>query len=409
MKICRENREEIENEYMALLLNNDEALKNVHILPKYLFVEKNRKLMQQIMECYQKYQFTDLNTLVVLHPDFDIDHWVFLRDKELYYKKAWRKQLKMSEESIVKFYKEDIIIDLNTKYNNGQLSYETFISKLKKLDEIKIINDANVITMDELLENINEQKQIKFNKFKRMSSVLKLAQNDLLVIGSMTGTGKTGFMLNLMCDLMNDYQCIYFNMEMSKSTIYKRLIAINGNVPVDCVNNPQTDYQKQFIKSSMVAIEKAGIIIEHRINNISQIKSVISHNKQSDKHTIVFIDHLGLTKIDGKNSLYEQMTEIMKALRQICLDYDCTIIGASQLNRNAYTSDELNLSMLKDSGELENSARKIILIYRDKSSDKEDLNPLMNINICKNDSGATGKVQMIYHKIKQIFEEKGSD
>ena len=62
--------------------------------------------------------------------------------------------------------------------------------------------------------------------------------------------------------------------------------------------------------------------------------------------------------------------------------------------------------MLKDSGELENSARKIILLYRDKESAKEDLNPTMNIDICKNDSGATGKIQMIYHKVKQIFEEK---
>lgn len=100
------------------------------------------------------------------------------------------------------------------------------------------------------------------------------------------------------------------------------------------------------------------------------------------------------------------MTEIMKTLREICLDYDCTIIGASQLNRSAYTSEELSVSMLKDSGELENSARKIILLYRDKESAKEDLNPTMNIDICKNDSGATGKIQMIYHKVKQIFEEK---
>ena len=61
--------------------------------------------------------------------------------------------------------------------------------------------------------------------------------------------------------------------------------------------------------------------------------------------------------------------------------------------------------MLKDSGELENSARKIILLYRDKESPKEDLKPTMNVDICKNDSGATGIMQMKYEKIKQIFKE----
>ena len=406
MNVCRSNREEIENQYMALLLNNEEALKNIHILPKYLFVEKNRKLLQYIMECYQKYQFIDLNTLVTLHPDFDIEYWVDLRDKELYYKKAWKQQIKLSEESIIRFYKEDIIKELNNKLNKGEILYNEFISKTKKLDDIKIVNDIEPLTQEEILNNINEQKKINFNKFKKLSNILKLSQNDLLVIGSMTGTGKTGFMLNLMCDLMNEYQCVYFNMEMSKSSIYKRIIAINSNIPIDNINNPVSEYQHEIVKETINYIVQAGVIIEHKINNVKDIRTMISRIKNKNKHTIIFIDHLGLTKIDGKSSLYEQMTEIMKILRQICLDYDCTIIGASQLNRSAYTSEELSLSMLKDSGELENSARKIILLYRDKSSDKENLEPTMNIDVCKNDSGATGKVQMIYYKVKQIFKEK---
>ena len=406
MNVCRSNREEIENQYMALLLNNEEALKNIHILPKYLFVEKNRKLLQYIMECYQKYQFIDLNTLVTLHPDFDIEYWVDLRDKELYYKKAWKQQIKLSEESIIRFYKEDIIKELNNKLNKGEILYNEFISKTKKLDDIKIVNDIEPLTQEEILNNINEQKKINFNKFKKLSNILKLSQNDLLVIGSMTGTGRTGFMLNLMCDLMNEYQCVYFNMEMSKSSIYKRIIAINSNIPIDNINNPVSEYQHEIVKETINYIVQAGVIIEHKINNVKDIRTMISRIKNKNKHTIIFIDHLGLTKIDGKSSLYEQMTEIMKILRQICLDYDCTIIGASQLNRSAYTSEELSLSMLKDSGELENSARKIILLYRDKSSDKENLEPTMNIDVCKNDSGATGKVQMTYYKVKQIFKEK---
>ena len=406
MEICRRNREEIENEFMALLLNKPELLDIIQIKPKYLFKKENQKLLQYVLESYEKHKLVSLEEIVKLHPDFDFEYFIQIASETFYYDFASRKQLKLSEESIVRFFKEDIIKNLNSKFSDGSILYEEFISKMKKLDEIKIIDDVEVLTKDEILNNITEQKRIKFSKFKKLSNILKLAQNDLLVVGSMTGTGKTGFMLNLMCDLMNEYQCVYFNMEMSKSSIYKRIIAINSNIPIDNINNPASEYQKQIVNETMDYIHKAGIIIEHQVNNVKQIKSMINRIKSKDKHTIIFIDHLGLTKIDGKTSLYEQMTEIMKVLRQICLDYDCTIIGASQLNRSAYTSEELSLSMLKDSGELENSARKIILLYRDKTSDKEDLNPLMNVDICKNDSGATGKIQMIYHKVKQIFEEK---
>ena len=100
--------------------------------------------------------------------------------------------------------------------------------------------------------------------------------------------------------------------------------------------------------------------------------------KNEKKHTIVFIDHLGLTRIESMKSLYEQTTEVAKELRQICLEYDCTIIGASQLNRGAYNSEEITLSMLKDSGELENSASKVILLYKQEKGVDEIKQNLAN-------------------------------
>lgn len=90
----------------------------------------------------------------------------------------------------------------------------------------------------------------------------------------------------------------------------------------------------------------------------------------------------------------------------MCLEYDCTIISASQLNRGAYSSEEITLSMLKDSGELENSASKVILMYRDKESHTDAEIVEMNINIAKNRDGVCGVIKMMYDKTKQVFEEK---
>ena len=157
----------------------------------------------------------------------------------------------------------------------------------------------------------------------------------------------------------------------------------------------------------MQEIEKARLIIEHQATDIKQIRSTVAKLKDKNRHTILFIDHLGLCKCDGTKSLYEQATEVAKQLRQMCLEYDCTIISASQLNRSAYGNDEITLSMLKDSGELENSASKVILLYRDKKSNKDDDEPTMNIEIAKNRDGICGTVQMKYDKTKQIFKEVG--
>mgnify|MGYP006068097925 FL=1 len=118
----------------------------------------------------------------------------------------------------------------------------------------------------------------------------------------------------------------------------------------------------------------------------------------------MFVDHLGLTRADNTKSLYEQATEVAKQLRQMCLEYDCTIISASQLNRGAYQSEEPTLSMLKDSGELENSASKVILLYKADKNENRAISK-MKVDIVKNRDGVTGYLEMEYDKTKQKFRE----
>ena len=280
--------------------------------------------------------------------------------------------------------------------------------KMKELDDIELIKGSETISVEELDENINTEKtQIKFINFQRLNNYLNLVQGDFMIIGAMTGQGKSGFMLNLMNDLMDRYQCIYFNMEMSKSTIYKRLISIKANVLIEDVTHPKTDYQKNIIDEAKKKIENARLIIEHKANDIKQIKNILVKHKEKNRHTILFIDHLGLTRADNTKSLYEQATEVAKQLRQMCLEYDCTIVSASQLNRGAYQSERPSLSQLKDSGELENSASKVVLLYKNENNkDKQSSVANMNIDIVKNRDGVTGFIEMEYDKAKQIFKER---
>lgn len=293
----------------------------------------------------------------------------------------------------------------NKKLREKRINVEEYEAEHRRIQEINPIRKINVITAEELKKNITANSIIKFENFPVLNKALKLAQNDLLVIGAMTGQGKTGFLLNLMNDLMNNYQCIYFNIEMSKSNMYKRIISIKSGIPIYKLSEELTLLEQAAVDKAYKDLENSKFIIEHQTNKVSDIKKIVSKLKDKSRHTILFIDHLGLLRIEGKNSLYEQMTEIMKELRNICMDYDCTIIGASQLNRSAYQAEELTVSMLKDSGELENSARKIIMLYRDKDYDSKNPKPLMYADIQKNDNGGLGIVRMIYDKAKQIFKE----
>ncbi len=407
LTISRNNRQEIENEYLALLLNKNELFDIAQVRPQYLHDKENAKIFEYAKECYEEFKVVNPVKIAEKHKDINFAKMTDLIINTFYYGEAWEEQLKLSEESIVKFFKEDIINVLNKKLEKKEIEYDLFMRKMKELDDIELIKGSETISVEELDENINiENVVINLLNFPKMNNMLKMVQGDFVIIGAMTGQGKSGFMLNLMNDLMDRYQCIYFNMEMSKSTIYKRLISIKANVLIDDVTHPKTEYQKNIIDGAKKKIENARLIIEHKANDIRQIKNILVKHKDKDRHTILFIDHLGLTRADNTKSLYEQATEVAKQLRQMCLEYDCTIVSASQLNRGAYASEKPSLSQLKDSGELENSASKVILLYRNGENKNNSAISEMNIDIVKNRDGVTGFIEMEYDKAKQIFKEK---
>ncbi len=400
-----ENRIETEREYLALLINKPDLLSIVQIKEEYLSDSKNKMIFQHIKECFDEHECLNIIEIYKKHKNFDVEYFIDLAENTFFCKQAWKSQLELSEQSIIKFYKEDVIKRLNERREKCLCDYDEYVRQIKKLDDIVLTEHSLTLTKKEIIESINEEtSRIQLNKFPTLNKMLNLVQGDFLIIGAQTGKGKSSFLLNLMNNLMDNFQCIYFNMEMSKSTIYKRMISINAEMMIDDVKNPKTDYQNEIIDKTMQRIEKNNLIVEHKANDIKQIKTILMKTKDKNRHTIVFVDHLGLTRIDSQKNLYEQVTEVAKALRQMCLEYDCTIIGASQLNRTSYNSTDLSLSMLKDSGELENSASKVILLKKSNEKDKSAIIK-MEIKVVKNRDGICGDIEMKYDKTKQIFEE----
>lgn len=402
----------MENELLLLTIiaYNPRYVDLLQIKPIFLLDKTNQALLKSFIESYNKNKLITMETCLEFLEKKDQDSCIIryteLFTNELYMQEDVYSKFVYAEEKILETYKNKIIERLSKELTEGKINNETFTNRIKEIEDYRILRESAFLTKEELQQNITtKDKGIVFTNFPKLNKHLCLYQNDLLIVGAGTGTGKTSFLLNLMNDLMNNYQCIYFNIEMSRTALYRRFIAIYGDFPISAIDHP-TEYQQKLIDKALNEIPQHSLIFEHQMNNIKDIRSVIAKNKDYSKHTIVFIDHIGLVRGDNKGSLYEQSTEVAKQLRSMCLEYDCTIVCASQLNRLAMSSEEITVNMLKDSGELENSSRKVILLYPVKDQDKESLEIVMNVDIAKNDSGLTGIIAMDYNKSKQIFKER---
>lgn len=283
--------------------------------------------------------------------------------------------IKEMERIIIQAHKEELLKETYTKLKNGECDINKYAETVKQINQLGTVKQEN-ITEEDLKKCLNsDNKTIRGLGLPRLEACLKMKEHDFMVISaSGTGGGKTALALNLLSELSKHYQCVYFNMEMAEEDIYERLVSIQSGETMDTLERYKyiTDKKiKNRIDEAMKEIgERKRIDIHTGAKSLEAIKATINR-MDPEKHTIVFIDHIGMIRGFSRSSLYEKTTEIAKTLRAMALNHNITMIALSQVsrqqNQQGNTRNRENeaptLSRLKESGEIENSARQVIFIY----------------------------------------------
>lgn len=392
--------ETAEYEFLALIVNYPDLLEK-NILKEEYFEEKEKIMFHILTNEYQRTKTFVVENLAK-YKNFDIKYFVELLDNNMYNSS---REIKFEElqKTIINKYKNKKYKEIINSYNGD---FEDNLKQLNELNELTY-QEVSYIYSKDMLDSLLSVRKKVYLGYSSLDYILNLSQNDLLIVAGSTGGGKSTFALNLLYNLSKEYQCIYFNMEMSKSILYKRLIACSTELTMQELNDAKSlDIEKKnLIISKTQEIESRKIIMINGSLRIDELKKNIIGIK-TDKPIIVFLDHIGLIKSSG-SSLYEKMTNTAKALRTLCLDCNCTIIGLSQLSRGSQMNNDIpKLQDLRDSGEIEQSARKVIFIH-DKDKGKQDRQHNVSIIVAKNDDGASNvSKDFVFDRHIQKFKEK---
>lgn len=310
------------------------------------------------------------------------------------------------QEKLFEIYKNGLIVKYVDKFKKQEINQEELFNYLEKIKNMISNKNYEFLSEDEIYHIITKQdKQIKL-RLNTLSDLIKLTEHDFVVIGARPGVGKTGFALNLLEDVANRYKCLYFNMEMSEQQILRRLVSINSKVPIANLVNPESEYQKGLVRESVKEISNKNLKIFTGVQTTNSIKqTIIRESKQ--EHVVCFIDYVGLIAGHNNKSSYERITTIVKELRQISMNFDCTIICLAQINRNGEKDSAPMLRDLKDSGELEQSAVSVMLLHNENATKEiekkvEDL----EVIVAKNRNGRTGIIKVEYNQFNQQIYEK---
>lgn len=387
-----------EYEFLALVINYNDFLGKT-ILKKEYFEGKNKIMFDILITEYSKNRSLVVSELIK-YKNFDCNYFMELLESNIY-NSSREMKFKVLEKQVIEDFKSRQIKSLIEVYNGDN---DVFF---KNLDNIRNLNveENDYIKATDVVDTLSEKKsQVKLG-FTMLDNSLYISENDFVIIAGGTGTGKTTFALNLLSNLSKEYQCVYFNMEMSKKTLYKRLCSIETGIDINKFNDFKSLEPKEmsFLYSRLDEIEEREIILINNSQNIENIEKTIARIK-NDRKLVVILDHIGLINASG-NSLYEKMTNVAKKIRGICLDYNCTIFGLCQLSRESQKEErEPKLQDLRDSGEIEQSARKVILLHNKDCNKQNELKDV-DVLIAKNDDGNRIVKAFKFDTKKQKFTE----
>lgn len=371
---------EVQLNVIGFLLKNIEDIDKLSITKDYLkdFSIQGKKynfkyIFEKIAQIHKENRDKELLTILLSDKQIEQEFLTKAIEGNPYEEIA---SVQSIENVIIQAHKEELLRTEYKKLEDGLLSIEDYSKNINQINELGIVKQAYITENDlkECLSNENIAIKGLGLDFPKLETCLKMKEHDLMIIYASTGGGKTALALNILSELSKHYPCIYFNMEMAEQDMYERLVSIQSGVPMRDLENYKymTDKElKNKIDEAMKEIgDKKRITILTGGKSIQAIQATI--NKLDPKeHTIVFIDHVGLITGMGRGSQYEKITELAKTLRNMSTTHNITMIALSQVSRQQNQQGNtrnrenapLELNRMKDSGELENSARQAVNIY----------------------------------------------
>ena len=273
---------------------------------------------------------------------------------------------------------------------------------------------------EELVQNITNQGVNKNNipsGFQFLDEEFGgLTLGDLVVIGGRPAMGKTLFAVNLIATLSNTIPVLYFSFDITPATLAARIISFKTKIPVDKIlSNQLIKADQELIREESKKLENNKLhVSEIGLGNIDKIIAQINEHVNEQQTKVVVIDYLQLIG-EGKYSSGREaeIGHICRTLKRCAKELNICIVLLSHLSRAVETrnySKKPQLSDLRDSGTIEQTADKVLLLYRPEYYLIEELDDdagtpadsLLLVYVAKNKNGKMG---VSYFKRNYQFTE----
>ncbi|AKG74381.1 DnaB-like helicase C-terminal domain-containing protein [Salinicoccus halodurans] len=300
----------------------------------------------------------------------------------------------------------------------SQLKLSKRIEALNKLDFGD--SDQKFEILREIMGDLTseEKRAIMKTGFKELDDIIGgFEMQQLNVVAARPSMGKTAFALELGKNLADSgSEVIFCSIESTVKNMTQRLLSSISHVGLYKFKEPVKLMSNEEVDKVMGAIDifynKDMKIVEEAVVTPNMIRKM-ANNIPEDKTGFIIIDYLQLMEPDEKlKSKYEEVSQVSRELKIITQEFpNVTIIALAQLNRGVEMRQDKRpmMSDLRESGQLEQDANMIMMLYRDDYyHDEENAQPgapsPLELIVAKNKDGDRGTANLKFYKhIQKIY------
>jgi len=203
---------------------------------------------------------------------------------------------------------------------------------------------------------------------------------------------------------------LFFSIEMSKEEVMDKMISNESKIPYKKISDGdlETEDWETMVELSSKLISNpnnpntAGIFVDDVTKDLHRMIAIIRRCVRKYNVKFVVIDYLQLISISGKfGTRDEQLGYAVNMLAYTAKTLNINILALSQLNRGVESRDTKrpSLSDLRESGNIEQAAWRVLAIYRDDYYNHDSPEKgLAEISVLKGKISNTGKVQVYFDK-----------
>lgn len=196
---------------------------------------------------------------------------------------------------------------------------------------------------------------------------LGLHPGDLVIFAGATSQGKSSLATTIARNVaLQKEPCAYYSLEMGAKQLTARILSqdalmASSRILYDKLN---TDEYSRFYDASSSLSELPIYFDERSKVSFDKVCSSIRAMKRAHGIRIAFIDYLQIFANDADSNNREQIiADMARTLKRIAVEEDICIVALSQLSRDL-NKTEPSMSRLRGSGQIEEAADVVVLIYR---------------------------------------------